>query len=289
MALEVIYEDQEIIVCYKPSGVPTQTKKFGQQDMESLIKNYRAKKKEDPFVGIVHRLDQPVEGVMVFAKTKNAAAELSKQVRERTISKKYYAAVEIKPGVLSQSALEAKGTLTDYIAFDQKTNVAWIVPEENATEIKKTGAKKAVLDYEFVARTICDEGGGEEDESSRRVGINGYEEDESSHRVGRNGCEVEGTVCAVDVTLHTGRHHQIRLQLSHMGWPIIGDTKYGVTSTAELSDTKSQPSSAENRGRTGRIQLGLCSYHLAFAHPKTKQEMEFSIRPKNPLFEGLLP
>ena len=66
--LQVIYEDDEILVCYKPAGVATQTKRIGQQDMESLIRNYRARKKEQPYVGIVHRLDQPVEGVMVFGK-----------------------------------------------------------------------------------------------------------------------------------------------------------------------------------------------------------------------------
>ena len=82
---EVIYEDDVVLVCYKPAGIATQTKRLGQQDLESLLKNYRAKKKETPYIGIVHRLDQPVEGVMVFAKTQKAAAELSKQVQQRSI------------------------------------------------------------------------------------------------------------------------------------------------------------------------------------------------------------
>lgn len=67
-SLEIIYEDNDIILCHKPAGVATQTKRLGQQDMESLLKNYRAKKGEPPYIGIVHRLDQPVEGIMVFAK-----------------------------------------------------------------------------------------------------------------------------------------------------------------------------------------------------------------------------
>ena len=90
--LQVIYEDDEILVCYKPAGVATQTKRIGQQDMESLIRNYRARKKEQPYVGIVHRLDQPVEGVMVFGKNPTATAFLYKQVQERSIGKNYYAA-----------------------------------------------------------------------------------------------------------------------------------------------------------------------------------------------------
>ena len=71
---DIIYEDNDIIVCYKPAGIATQTRRIGQQDMESFIRNYRAAKNEPPYVGIVHRLDQPVEGVMVFAKNQKAAA-----------------------------------------------------------------------------------------------------------------------------------------------------------------------------------------------------------------------
>ena len=78
---DIIYEDNDIIVCYKPAGIATQTRRIGQQDMESFIRNYRAAKNEPPYVGIVHRLDQPVEGVMVFAKYQKAAASLSRQIR----------------------------------------------------------------------------------------------------------------------------------------------------------------------------------------------------------------
>ena len=70
----IIYEDEDIIVCKKPAGVATQTRRIGQADMESLLKNYRASKGELPYIGVVHRLDQPVEGIMVFAKNKEAAA-----------------------------------------------------------------------------------------------------------------------------------------------------------------------------------------------------------------------
>ena len=89
---DIIYEDNDIIVCYKPAGIATQTRRIGQQDMESFIRNYRAAKNEPPYVGIVHRLDQPVEGVMVFAKNQKAAASLSRQIKEHTTEKYYRAA-----------------------------------------------------------------------------------------------------------------------------------------------------------------------------------------------------
>lgn len=218
MTPDIIFEDAFVLVCYKPAGIPTQTKRFGQQDMESILKNYRAKKKENPFIGVVHRLDQPVEGVMVFAKTKEATAELSRQVRERSVGKHYFAASE------GNGTMEESGSLQDYIAFDQKTNVARIVSEEEA---KKSDAKKALLDYRIVS--LC---------GNRRV---------------------------FDVTLHTGRHHQIRLQFANAGCPLIGDQKYG-------------------EGERGQ-QLALCSYKIEFVHPKTKKEMVFEIKPRNELLK----
>ena len=98
---KILYEDDNLIVCYKPAGVATQTKRLGQQDMESILKNYVASglqkqgKNAAPYIGIVHRLDQPVEGVMVYAKNPKAAAALSKQVQERSIGKNYYALVQL--------------------------------------------------------------------------------------------------------------------------------------------------------------------------------------------------
>ena len=86
---EIIYEDEDILVCRKPAGIATQTKRLGQKDMESILKNYiavnnrKAGRTQPPYIGIVHRLDQPVEGVMVYAKTPQAAAKLSEQVKKR--------------------------------------------------------------------------------------------------------------------------------------------------------------------------------------------------------------
>ena len=137
--LDILYEDEEVIVCEKPAGVAAQTKRLGQADMESLLKNYRAGKGEQPYIGVVHRLDQPVRGVMVFAKTKEAAADLSRQVQTKMADKFYYAVTD---GVPEQK----KGTLEDYLLRDGKTNTSKVVSK--STE----GAKSARLDYEVTAQ-----------------------------------------------------------------------------------------------------------------------------------------
>lgn len=135
--LEIIFEDEFIIVCKKPPGIPTQTPKSCVTDMVSLLKNYRVSKGEPPYVGLVHRLDQPVEGVMVFAKDKKSAAALSAQMQAHTFEKYYYAMVE---GAFSPAC----GTLEDYLLRDGKSNVSSVVPKET------TGAKRAELSYETV-------------------------------------------------------------------------------------------------------------------------------------------
>lgn len=106
--LEIIFEDEFIIVCKKMSGIPTQTPKSGVTDMVSLLKNYRVSKGEPPYIGLVHRLDQPVEGVMVFAKDKKSAAALSAQMQAHTFEKYYYAMVV---GTFSPAC----GTLENYL------------------------------------------------------------------------------------------------------------------------------------------------------------------------------
>ena len=171
----ILYEDTEILVCKKPAGLAVQSAKMGQQDMVSLLKNYRAMKKEEPYIGLVHRLDQPVEGVMVFAKSKQAAANLSKQISEKQTDKYYYAVVCGKPK-------EKQANLVDYLCKDGKKNTSGVVTKETV------GAKRAELFYEVVEE--------KEDKALLRI------------------------------ELKTGRHHQIRVQLSHMGCPIYGDSKY---------------------------------------------------------------
>ena len=112
---QILYEDDAVLVCRKPAGIPVQTARAGQQDMVSLLRNYRAAKKEEPYIGLVHRLDQPVEGIMVFAKTKQAAAALAAQVGARSVDKNYYA-------VIWGKMKEKDGELCDHLLKDGRTN-----------------------------------------------------------------------------------------------------------------------------------------------------------------------
>jgi 23S rRNA pseudouridine1911/1915/1917 synthase len=132
--IEILKEDNDILVCRKPAGIPVQTAKMGQQDMISLLKNHRATEREIPEIYVVHRLDQPVEGVMVFAKNPRAAAALSRQIQGKTVDKYYRALVEGVPD-------PAEGRLEDYLLRDGKTNTSRVVSS------KTDGAKKADLSY----------------------------------------------------------------------------------------------------------------------------------------------
>lgn len=135
MDLSILYEDEELLVCRKPAGVAVQTKKLGQADMESLLKNYRVARGEQPYIGVVHRLDQPVEGVMVFAKTKEAAAALGRQIAAKLADKCYYALVDGAPE-------KKRGTLVDYLVRDGRTNTS------SVAECGTKDAKRAELSYE---------------------------------------------------------------------------------------------------------------------------------------------
>ena len=153
MRTKIIYEDNDIIIVHKPAGLATQTAHVGQQDVVSELKNYLAKNSSGagmagtagvkggrnagqfPYLGIVHRLDQPVEGLLVFAKTKESAAKLTKQLSGGTLNKQYYAII---CGKLS----EKSGELVDYL-----------IKEGNAGRIGKPEekeAKQAILQYKWV-------------------------------------------------------------------------------------------------------------------------------------------
>ena len=143
MDISIIYEDRDIIVCQKQGGIAVQTPRIGQQDMVSILKNYRVLKKEEPYIGIIHRLDQPVEGVLVFAKNKRAAAGLTGQITSGSVTKEYLAVTDQKPE-------NVQGHLEDYLKKDGKTNTSAVVTS------KTERAKKAVLDYE-VLNEVSDE------------------------------------------------------------------------------------------------------------------------------------
>ena len=237
----ILYEDNDIIVCHKPAGIATQTAGVGQADMVSEITNYLAMTTKGNaaghstgnkarrttgsslYVGVAHRLDQPVEGILVFAKNRHAAAELSRQIKENRMEKYYYA-------VVCGQEFEPDGVLTDYLLKDGKSNTSRIVP----SEVK--GAKKAILDYRIVTRTAY----------MKETGT------ESSH-----------SIALAEIRLHTGRHHQIRVQMSHAGMSLLGDYKYGDAETIAISE------------RMHIQEIALCAYKLSFFHPRTGQQLQF--------------
>ena len=141
----ILYEDKEIIVCHKAAGIAVQSARIGMPDMESTLKNYLVAKNPGkmPYLGVVHRLDQPVEGVLVFAKNKKAAAGLTGQITSGSVTKEYLA-------VTAQKVEKVQGHLEDCLKKDGKTNTSAVVTPET------DGAKKAVLDYE-VLNEVSDE------------------------------------------------------------------------------------------------------------------------------------
>lgn len=214
MNLKVIYEDNHIIVVEKPPNIPSQGDKTEDTDMLTIIKEYLKEKYNKPgnvYLGLVHRLDRPVGGVMIFAKTSKAASRLSNQVREKVFKKEYLAIVDGKPE-------KNNGTLENYLLKNEKTNTSRIVKENTP------GSKYAKLDYEVLK----------------------YNE--------------EIDLSLLKILLHTGRHHQIRVQLAGMGHSICGDQKYGT------------------RGR-GK-QISLWAYKLTIEHPITKESMTFTDIPE---------
>ncbi len=135
--IKVLYEDNHVIVAVKPQGVPSQSDVSGDGDMLSMMKSYIKEKYEKPgnvYLGLVHRLDRPTGGVMVFARTSKAAARLSEQIRDGSFGKKYLAALTARPG-------ERKARLVHYLLKDSSTNMVRVVP------MTTEGAKKAVLEY----------------------------------------------------------------------------------------------------------------------------------------------
>ena len=209
-------------------------------------------------MGVIHRLDKPVGGILVFGKTKEAAGALSKQVSGHQMEKKYLAVICGKP-------VDNFGTYVDYLWKDGKNNISKIVDKGI------TGAKKAELSYE-VLKTIDGK-------------IAGMPETELS---------------LVRISLKTGRHHQIRVQMAHHGTPLYGDMKYGVpVGTAKLdkkenadqgtmkaAGNRNMPGirTAGNMG-SGRESIALCASSLTFFHPVTKKEMTFEIEPVGGAFQ----
>lgn len=219
--LNVIFEDDMIIVCKKEAGVPTQSAKVSEKDMVSIVKGYLFEKnfhRGEPYLGLIHRLDQPVEGILLLAKTPESAKGLSRQIQEGKMQKKYLA---VTCGHISQK----KNILRNYLRKENRSNLSKVVDE------KVKDAKLSELEYIIL--------------------------------------EEEGEKNLVEINLFTGRHHQIRVQLAHLGMPIWGDTKYN-------------PLFKEHNAWS---QIALCAYHLEFEHPRTKKKLSFEIMPTADVFK----
>lgn len=135
--IQILYEDADLMVCVKPAGIASQTKKTGQQDIVSLLRNYRHEKGEEPYIGLVHRLDQPVEGILVLGKQEMSTAQLSRQLAQGSFSKVYLA---VTVGAMPLR----EGKLEDYLKKDGRRNLSAVV------EKGEPQAKKAQLLYQVL-------------------------------------------------------------------------------------------------------------------------------------------
>ena len=146
--IPILYEDDTLLVCVKPQGVPSQADHSHDEDVLNYFTSYlsdRDRREEEPYLAVIHRLDRPVGGIMVLAKTQEAAAELSDQVQDGTMIKYYQA-------ILTGELPDEYGTLEDYLVKDGRTNTTKVVAKGTK------GAKKAVLDYEVLDVLETDEG-----------------------------------------------------------------------------------------------------------------------------------
>jgi 23S rRNA pseudouridine1911/1915/1917 synthase len=226
--LDVLYEDNHLLAVNKPAMLPTMGVAEDVPSLLTLAKDYVRRKYNKPgnvYLGIVSRLDAPVTGVVLLARTSKAASRLSRQFRERDVEKTYWAILEgrIKP---------SEGQLTDYIRKDERHRKMHIASE------RTPGAQQAQLEYRVLAH---------DKETRPSTG---------SPRllVSLSPCPFPASL--VDVRPLTGRKHQIRVQLSHAGFPILGDRKYGST-------------------RQFPAGIALHSRRLVVEHPVSKMQLEF--------------
>ena len=209
--MDVLFVDNHLLVVNKPAGVLVQADRTGDPDLLTLGKAYLKERFDKPgnvFLGLVHRLDRPASGVMVFGRTSKGASRLSEQFRQRTVEKRYLAIVE---GTLEGGGIERGRIVADHESVRM------------ATAEEPDAGKSAELQWRAIAS--------------------------------------EDDLTLVAVQLKTGRKHQIRVQLAELGYPILGDFRYGAT-----------------RELDGK-NLALHCYRLGFDHPTRKERMDFEAAP----------
>ncbi len=218
--LNILYEDNHIIIVNKRTGDLVQGDKTGDAPLSDLLKAYIKEKYNKPgnvYLGVVHRLDRPTTGIVIFAKTSKALERLNKMLREKTIDKTYWAIVKNKPS-------KTEDTLVNYLKKNPKNNKATVFNKETKD------SKKAILSYKLIKS------------------LDNYH--------------------LLEIDLETGRHHQIRAQLSNINCPIKGDLKYGF------------PRSNKDAG------IHLHARRIQFTHPVSKVKMDIEApTPKDPIWD----
>lgn len=205
MDLAILYEDNHLIAVNKPAGVLSQGDKTGDIVLADIVKEYLVKKYNKPgeaFLGLIHRLDRPVSGVVLLAKTSKALSRMNELFKTRAVQKNYWAIVEQKPAI-------EKATLVHWLKKNEAKNMSF------ASKTESKDALKCELEYEYI-------------DSSDKYHL-------------------------LEVNPHTGRHHQIRVQLSTIGCKIKGDLKYGAK--------RSNPDAS----------ISLHARKLTFIHPVSKE------------------
>ncbi len=213
-ASQIIYEDNHLIIINKKASEIVQGDKTGDMPLSEKVKNFIKQRDNKPgnvFCGVCHRLDRPVSGIVIFAKTSKALSRMNELFRDKTIQKTYWAVVKNKPPQISER-------LTHYLIKNEQKNIS------KAFATERPGALKAELSYTLIAS------------------ISNYH--------------------LLEINLYTGRHHQIRAQLSAIGCPIKGDLKYGF----------------DRSNQTPFIHLH--SYKTEFIHPIKQEPISVTCKPR---------
>lgn len=213
MSIPILYEDNHLLIVEKPVNVPVQKDSSNDRDVLTIMKEdikRRYNKPGNVYLALVHRLDRPVGGVLVLAKTSKAASRLADQLRKQEIKRTYLAVVRGK-------VKQAKKTLRHFLKKDRKRNEVHVVQHH------ERGAKEAILSYKLV--------------------------------------EAHASLSLLEVTLQTGRSHQIRVQLAEIGHPLYGDQKYG-----------------SKQNKVGQ-QIALWANEVSFIHPVKKTEVKITSFP----------
>lgn len=207
--INILYEDNHLLVVVKPANLPVCLDSSNDLDLLTILKNYIKEKYQKPgnvYLGLVHRLDRPVSGIMVFAKTSKAADRLTKQIQNKQFKKTYYAVIE--------NPIKNKDTLTDYLIKNESTNTSYITTKDKG--------RLSSLSYEVIKSV--------------------------------------NNLSLIKIDLHTGRHHQIRVQFSSRNNPLYGDHRYNP-----------------NIKKDDNSNIALIAKTLSFYHPTTKELLTFDI------------